>query len=416
MDVDTAFLYGVIGEDEPRIYVELPYRYIPNKDPRKVGLLRKHVYGLKQAPRTWFRTIPAYLRKIGFVPTISDPCLFIKKKTNGSLTCIISLFVDDIVLMTADDDIMHDIKDKLNRKWSMKDLGCIKAILGMKVVRNDAILQLSQTLYIDNLLKKYYTGNFRRADTPLDPGTKLFKGNVESVTNNKFPYREIIGALNYLSQCTRPDLTFAVSYLAKFSNCHNDTHHKAIMHVLRYLHHTREEGITYSTEWPLEPYGLSDATWGSDMENSRSVSGHIFCLGGGPVSWSSKSQTTVALSSAESEYVAICSAAKEALHLKQFLPEIDDESYSANHCITIYGDNTACIAIAREPVMHERQKHFDLKLHFVREGIYRKDINLEYIDTRINASDLLTKPSSREMFRTCLPILRGNSHISNMFQ
>ena len=159
---------------------------------------------------------------------------------------------------------------------------------------------------------------------------------------------------------------------------------------------------------------MSDATWGSDNENSRSVSGYIFCMGGGPVCWSSKSQTTVALSSAESEYVATCSAAKEALHLKHVLPELDDTLFNANSSIVIYGDNTACIAIAREPVMHERQKHFDLKLHFVREAIYRKDIALEYIETSLNASDLLTKPSSRQMFKTCLPILRGNSHIKDM--
>ena len=410
MDVDTAFLYGVVEEGEPDIYVELPYRYIPKKDKSKVGLLRKHVYGLKQAPRTWFRTISAYLSEIGFDPTISDTCLF-TKRVNGQTVCIMSLFVDDVVIMTSNDDIMTDIKNKLKLKWSMKDLGSIKSILGMKVVRNDKLLQLSQTLYIDNILKKFYTGAMRKVETPLDPGTKLFK---DDSTESNFPYREILGSLNYLSQCTRPDLTFAVSYLSKYSNCHNATHHKAIMHVLRYLHHTREEGITYSTEYPLEPYGMSDATWGSDNENSRSVSGYIFCMGGGPVCWSSKSQTTVALSSAESEYVATCSAAKEALHLKHVLPELDDTLFNANSSIVIYGDNTACIAIAREPVMHERQKHFDLKLHFVREAIYRKDIALEYIETNLNASDLLTKPSSRQMFKTCLPILRGNSHIKDM--
>ena len=207
---------------------------------------------------------------------------------------------------------------------------------------------------------------------------------------NTFPYREILGALNYLAQCTRPDLTYTVSYLSKFSSCHDDSHHKAINHVLRYLNHTREEGISYSDKIALTPYGMSDATWGSDVDNSRSVSGHIFFLGGGPITWSSKSQKTVALSSAESEYVAMCAAAKEAIHLNQLLPELDDSIYSRDNCMLIYGDNTACIAIAKDPVMHERQKHFDLKLHFVREAVYNKKLRMEYIETEYNAADLLT--------------------------
>ena len=281
----------------------------------------------------------------------------------------------------------------------------------MKVERTETHLKLSQTLFIDNILSKYYKGTQRRVETPLDPGTKLKKGDPNKSIINGFPYREILGALNFLAQCTRPDLTYAVSYLSKFSACHDESHHKAVIHVLRYLNHTRCEGITYTRDSNLDPYGFSDATWGSDLENSRSVSGYIFYLGGGPVVWSSKSQKTVALSSAESEYVAMCAAAKEAIHLKNFLPEIDNTIFDAEKAITIYGDNTACIAIAKDPVMHERQKHFDIKLHFVRESIQFQKINLEYIETEFNVADLLTKPSSREMFRRCLSSLRGDTNI-----
>lgn len=104
------------------------------------------------------------------------------------------------------------------------------------------------------------------------------------------------------------------------------------------------------------------------------------------------------------------------MHLKNFLPEIDHEIYDVNECITIYGDNTACIAIAKEPVMHERQKHFDLKLHFIREALYRKELNLKYIDTQINVADLMTKPSSVQMYKRCLPALRGNFDLDQHLQ
>jgi len=418
MDVDTAFLYGIVEPDEPEILVELPYGYTKKMQHSKsVGRLNKHVYGLKQAPRTWFRTISTYLKDLDFKPTISDTCLF-TKKINERCVCVMSVFVDDLVITAKNETIMLEIKEQLRNRWSMKDLGDLKSILGMKVTRDGTTLKLSQSLFISNLLDKYYKGTERYVSTPLDPGTKLKKGAKinESDKENKFPYREIIGALNYLSQCTRPDLTYAVSYLSKFSNCHDESHHKAVKHVLRYLMHTSDEGITYTKEASLTTYGMSDATWGSDLDNSRSVSGHVFFLGGGPISWFSKSQKTVALSSAESEYVAICAAAQEALHLKNFLPEIDHEIYDANECITIYGDNTACIAIAKEPVMHERQKHFDLKLHFIREALYRKELNLKYIDTQINVADLMTKPSSVQMYKRCLPALRGNFDLDQHLQ
>ena len=415
MDVDTAFLYGVIDDNEPDIYVELPYNYLPKRAPANiVGKLNKHVYGLKQAPRTWYKTISKYLKELEFTPTISDSCLFIRK-VNNIAECLISVFVDDLVITTPNIELMTDIKEQLQNKWSMKDLGDLKSILGMKVERTDSVLKLSQTLYIENLLEKYFRGTNRRVYTPLDPGTKLKKGPIINEHEAQpFPYREIIGALNYLAQYTRPDLAFAVSYLAKFSNCHDETHHKAVVHVLRYLRDTKDEGISFTKDVPLEAYGFSDATWGSDVDNSRSVSGYVFYLGGGPITWSSKSQQTVALSSAESEYVAMCSAAKEAIHLKHFLPEVDETIYDRKKPITIYGDNTACIAIAKDPVLHERQKHFDLKLHFVRESIYRKEIELKYIETNYNVADLLTKPSSREMYRRCVPALRGNFDIDKL--
>ena len=331
---------------------------------------------------------------------------------------MISLFVDDLVIMSASKILMDDTKLLLKQKWSMKDLGDLKSILGMTVERSGRTLKLSQPLFIKNLLAKYFRGSARQVATPLDPGTKLSKDSPTYLNsekdNNSFPYREIIGALNYLSQCTRPDLTYAVSQLSKYSNCHNTTHHNAVNHVLRYLNHTRNEGITFSSDLPLEPYGMSDATWGSDLDNSRSVSGYVFYLGGGPVAWSSKSQKTVALSSAESEYVAMCSATKEALHLKQFLPELDQELYDEHLSMTLYGDNTACIAIAKDPVMHERQKHFDIKLHFIRETLARNEVNLKYIETEINVADLMTKPSSTSMFRRCIRGLRGDFHITQL--
>jgi hypothetical protein len=411
-----GFLYGVIEEGEPPVYVELPYRYSSiSLGANKVGRLNRHVYGLKQAPRTWFRTISTYLGELGFRATISDSCLF-KKEINNRTVCLITLFVDDLVIMSETEEVMTDTKNKLKEKWSMKDLGELKSILGMKVERTQDLLKLCQTLFITNLLKKYYRGTQRRVETPLDPGTKLSKGAniVEDKAGNAFPYREIVGSLNYLAQCTRPDLTFAVSYLSKFSNCHTEAHHRAVMHVLRYLNHTSEEGVSYSRHFSMHTYGLSDATWGSDVDNSRSISGYIFFMGGGPIVWSSKGQKTVALSSAESEYVALCAAAQEALHLRQFLPEIDSNLLDIRKPITIYGDNTACIAIAKDPIMHERQKHFDLKLHFVREAISRREIEVEYIETNNNIADLLTKPSSREMFRRCGPALRGNFHIDHL--
>jgi hypothetical protein len=190
--------------------------------------------------------------------------------------------------------------------------------------------------------------DLRQARTPLDPGTKLSISmapatDAEKTAAAKFPYREIIGKVMYLMLCTRPDIAFAVSFLSKFNSCHGSEHHKGVIHLMRYLMTTKDMCITYGQQ-PIDLMGFSDASWGADVDTRRSVTGYVFFIAGGPISWKSKQQTTVALSSAEAEYMALCDAAKEAIHLRWLVQDISPIYKSSAKPAIIFEDNTACIS------------------------------------------------------------------------
>jgi hypothetical protein len=423
MDVDTAFLYGVMDEDEPTIYIKIPVGYpVPPEVAQQqengvkfCGRLLKALYGLKQAPRLWNKNIDAFLRSIGFTPMVTDPCLYRKNTPHGFI--YIAVFVDDLVISAPTEDLMTETKNALKGHYNMKDLGSISECLGIRIKYDqpNGIMKLDQTDYIEAMIKHFGFQNLRQARTPLDPGIKLSVAmapatDADKTEASKFPYREIIGKLMYLMLCTRPDIAYAVSFLSKFNSCHGSAHHTAVMHLLRYLLTTKDLCITYGPG-PIDLTGFSDASWGSDVDTRRSVTGYVFFIAGGPVSWKSKQQTTVALSSAEAEYMALCDAAKEAVHLRWLLQDIDPVFKASGKPAIIFEDNTACIALASNPVLHERTKHIDMRYHFVRERIVSKEISVHFVGTDLMLADLLTKPVSVQVSNNLLFRLLGCTDI-----
>lgn len=419
MDVDTAFLYGEMDESEPTIYISIPDGYpVPShmqhyldKGIRLVGRLKKALYGLKQAPRLWNKNINNHLTAIGFQPTPSDPCLYVRSSAHG--ISYIALFVDDLVISTPTIEEMKVIKVELTAMYNMKDLGPITECLGIRINydREKRTMTLDQTEYITSILQKFNITNPRVATTPLDPGVKLSKSMCpqtleEKAAAEKFPYREMIGSVMYLMLCTRPDIAFAVSQLSKYNSCHGQGHHNALNHLFRYLHHTKSKLITYGS-FTTTLLGFSDSSWAADVDSRRSVTGYIFYVAGAPISWKSQSQTTVALSSAEAEYMALCAATQEAVHLRTLLQDVLPTYKASNEPVIIFEDNTACIAMSNNPVHHERTKHIDNKYHFIRERILSKEIHVVYLETRLMLADLLTKPVSVQTSKLLLPSLLG---------
>jgi hypothetical protein len=221
-----------------------------------------------------------------------------------------------------------------------------------------------------------------------------------------FPYRAIIGVLLYIALATRPDLACAVSALGRFCSNPGRAHWVAAKRVLRYLAGTAAKGLTFCCDAcpdPLQLLGFVDANWGGDVDTRRSISGFVFYVAGGPVSWCSRIQRTVALSSAEAEYLAISDACKDCVWLRSLLAELGFPQGPT----VIWEDNQSAIAISRNPVQRRRTRHIDIRHHYVRDLVESAVISLQYCCSAEMIADLLTKPSARVVFQKLVDDLLG---------
>ena len=226
-------------------------------------------------------------------------------------------------------------------------------------------------------MKKCGQAEAKTMSTPADINVKLKKNDNVSKHVDTVQYQSVVGSLLYAAMATRPDIAYAVGVLSKFcTNPDESTHLTAARRVLRYLKGTNNYGIKYEKSGNASLTGYSDASWADDLDDRRSTSGNVFLLANGPVSWFSKKQATVSMSTAESEYVALSQAAQKAVWLQRLLEEIGMDL--TQNPTLIHEDNQGAIAIARNPVSHARTKHIDIRYHFVREAILNKVINLEY--------------------------------------
>ncbi|XP_039305154.1 secreted RxLR effector protein 161-like [Solenopsis invicta] len=207
----------------------------------------------------------------------------------------------------------------------------------------------------------------------------------------------------YLAVCTRPDIAYAVNYLSQYNNCFQKEHWIAAKRILRYLKGTSNHGLTYQkTGRPLSSY--VDADWANDRIDRKSYTGSAFILSNGAISWESRKQRSVALSSTEAEYMSLTDAAKEGIHLIGFLKELGLENL-AN--VQMFNDNQSAAKLAHNPIYHARSKHIDVRFHFIREVLRCQPIKLEYLPTDLMIADVLTKPLSyakHEKFRKGLGV------------
>ena len=259
--------------------------------------------------------LDAHLVKMNFEQLCSDPCIY-KSKTVGD-TFFIGVYVDDIVLAGENETRIKEVKEMLASQFDIKDLGILTYFLGMSVIQDQRELTtwMGQPAYIKKLLEKYKMSDSKPVGTPVDPGSHLLKATEDEEALEQQLYQSLVGSLMYLSVCTRPDLAYAVNTLARFSSKPNRSHWIADKHVLRYLRGTANYGIAFTKSESGECLGYSDADWVGDQEDRRSTSGYLFQMSGGPVSWKSRKQESVALSTAEAEYIALSSAAQETVWL-----------------------------------------------------------------------------------------------------
>ena len=268
-------------------------------EPGKEGLvcrLKKSLYGLKQSPRCWNHVFKEFMLSLGFVQTVTDPCVFIRV-LKDKLT-IVTVHVDDLILLTDTEEQMIDLKTSLANHFKMKDMGVLHYCLGVSVTIKDGVLQISQEQYIDKIMRKYKLQDCKTVSTPMDLNVKLVKDDGYSKPVDVVQYQSMVGSLIYAAIATRPDIAYAVAALAKFNSSPTEAHLTAVKRVFRYLKGTAQLRLQYQ-ETDVNVVGYSDADWASDSDDRRSTSRNVFVMSGGAISWTSKKQPTVALSTSE---------------------------------------------------------------------------------------------------------------------
>ena len=408
MDAVTAFLNAPLEEE---LYLRIPDGF--TEQPGKVLRLKKSLYGLKQAPRYWNKMLHDWLISKGLQQSEVDSCLYF---IPGKLW--VAFWVDDFLVMSRDVATKQEFKTAISQHFKMRDLGALNQFLGMHIERDRArrVLTIRSTKHIDDMLERFGMSDAKPVATPLPPKSVLRACTDENERlSTRCPYRAIVGSLLYVSTWTRPDISFAVSQVARFQQSPSNHHWQCAKHILRYLKGTRDFGLSYSAgesvDRPLILRGFVDASWGEDLDTRRSQSGYLFTLGNATISWNSKLQTTVALSSTEAEYLALSSAVKEALSLCNLLRDIWPDA-AAN--VTLFEDNQSTIKQASNLQSSDRTKHVDIRHHFIKHHVANGDIALEYLPTADQPADALTKNLDRIKVSSFRQVMLGRETTSKL--
>ena len=406
VDVETAFLNGKLHEV---VYMRQPQGFLEKGKEDHVCRLIRPIYGLKQAAKEWFDTMVPSITDFGFKQSTADPCLFIRFE-NDELATIVTQ-VDDFSIAADDLSLMTEIKKHLGSKFKIRDLGELKWFLGLQVTRDrpNRSLTISQSAYIISVLQRFGMEDCKPMPSPESPGAKLSKADSPTSMESKadmesIPYRSAVGSMMYATVMTRPDIANAVRTLASFNQNPGLAHWKAAKRVLRYLKGTINKGIRYDGRESAELVIFADADWANNPDTRRSVTGWVSQLCGGPISWKSRTQRSVARSSTEAEFMAAASdAAAETLFLQRVLHDFG----ILQPTVTMFQDNQGAIALAQNPRHHSRTKHIDTRIHFIRDTVNANKIRLQYLPTNEMLADILTKPIAGSQFKKLRERLMG---------
>ncbi|WVZ80469.1 hypothetical protein U9M48_027940 [Paspalum notatum var. saurae] len=365
MDVKSAFLNGCIEEE---VYVKQPPGFESARFPDRVYKLRKALYGLKQAPRAWYARLKSFLLKSGFVMGLVDKTLFFLSR--GGDTLIVQIYVDDIIFGGSSYALM-------SREFEMSLMGELQFFLGLQIKQGFEGTFVHQAKYTRDILKKFNMGDSKPITTPMSTNTALDADEDGEAVDQK-EFRGMISSLLYLT-ATRPDIQFTVCLCARY---------QASPWIFRYLKFTPELGFWYSSCSSLSLRGFSDADHAGCRIDRKSTSGTCQLLRTSLVSWSSHKQASVALSTTEAEYVAAASCCSQLLWMKATLSDFGLRFGR----IPLLVDSTSAISVAKNPVLHSRTKHTDVRFHFLRDHYEKGDIDLVHVVSANQLADIFTKP------------------------
>ncbi|KAJ9556411.1 hypothetical protein OSB04_011025 [Centaurea solstitialis] len=356
MDVKCAFLNGVLQEE---VYVEQPEGFVDPRYPDHVYVLDKALYGLKQAPRAWYETLTDYLLGVGYKKGTIDPTLFLKRSGNDLI--IVQIYVDDIIFASTKPEMYQEFEHTMKSQIKMSMMGELTFFLGLQVRQRPDGIFINQAKYVQDLLKRFDFGGSNSAATPMPRNFHLNADSSGKPVDQK-TYRAIIGSLLYLT-ASRPDIVFSMGVCARFQCDPRDYHLSAAKRILRYLKGTPDFGLWYPKDSGFELIAYTDSDHAGCKLIRKSTSGACQFLGDKLVSWSSRKQNCVSLSTAETEYVAAACCCSQVLWMKT---QLADFGYTMQR-IPIYCDSKSAIQITANPAQHSRLKHIDIRYHFIKD-------------------------------------------------
>ncbi|GKB35290.1 ribonuclease H-like domain-containing protein [Tanacetum coccineum] len=387
LDVKNAFLHGDLSET---VYMHQPPGFRDSVYPDYVCLLQRSLYGLKQAPRAWFQRFASYITQVGFSHSRCDSSLFIYRQ--GTDTAYLLLYVDDIVLIASSEILLQQIIRSLHQEFAMTDLGPLNYFLGISVSRDSSGLFLSQKKYVVEILNRAHMVNFNPIRTPIDTESKL--GSDGDPVSDLTLYRSLAGSLQYLT-FTRPDISYAVRQVCLYMHDPHEPHFSALKRILRYVRGTLDYGLQVFSSSTTDLVAYSDADWAVCPTTRRSTFEYCVFLGNNLLSWYSKRQPTLFLSSAEAEYRGVANVVAETCWLRNLLRELHTPLSSAT---LVYCDNVSAVYLSCNPVQLQRTKHIEIDIHFVRDLVAAGQVRVLHVPSRYQFADIFTKGLSSALF------------------
>jgi hypothetical protein len=304
---------------------------------------------------------------------------------------IVCIYVDDIIY-TGNMEI-DVFRSAMEKEFEMTNLGQMKYFLGLEIEQLKEGIFVCQQRYAHNVLTRFKMSNCKPAVTPIVPGTKLSKDDPSPTVNSTL-YKQLVGSLMYLTS-TRPDIMLSVSIISRFMETPTEAHWKAGKRILRYVAGTLQHGIYYSNSHGSQLIGYSDSDYAGSIDDRKSTTGYAFHIGTGLISWGSRKQSIISLSSAEAEYVAATSAACHAIWLRRLLADLGHKEEGPT---PILCDNTSAIALSKNSVFHRKSKHIDTRYHFIRELVNNGEVVLQFCNSKDQLADIFTKPLAKTNF------------------
>lgn len=379
--------------------MEIPKGISITKGKNLVFRLKKGLYGLKQASRNWNFKFIEFLKTFEMKQSIADPCVFYGSIENNKI--ILLLYVDDGLIMSPSKRGLQIFLDALSKTFRIT-YGEHNYYVGLEIHRDrlNKSIKINQYSYIKKILRKFNMDDANTISTPSDCNTYLTKSTDEDEV--QYPFRQAVGSLMFAAIVSRPDISYAVGEVSKFTDSPRNCHVHALKRIFRYLKATMSHYIEYKSNNSFKFEGFTDADFARDIDTRRSTTGYVFLINDSAITWRSHRQKTVALSTTEAECMAACEGAKEALWLQQLLADI---GYFQNSPTVLNVDNQGAIRLIGNPELHHSTKHIDIRIHFIRDLQKNKTIEFKYVNTELQRADILTKPLTIQRFKNNLHLL-----------